>query len=168
MAAKVKAWVWVVVAVVVLGIVGIIAMAAAGMYFFTRHIQMREASPVIAARSFDEVKARFAQQKPLIELDDDGDFLRSNIDRERPADPPPPLDAMHVMVYDPDDGKVVNVSIPWWILRLQKGESVINLNGRDMNLDDLKITIEDLERLGPTLIVDHKSPRGDRVLVWSQ
>ena len=167
MAGKVKTWVWVVIAIAVTGILGIIAMAAAGMYFFTRHIQMREASPVIAARSFDEVKARFAGQKPLIELDDRGDFRRSNLQRERPTNPPP-LDAMHVMVYDPDDGKVVNVSIPWWLMRLQKGESVINFNGRDMNLEDLKITIEDLERFGPTLIVDHKSPSGERVLVWSQ
>lgn len=167
MAGKVKTWVWVVVAIFAIGILGLIAMAAAGMYFFTRHIQMREASPVIAARSFDEVKGRFAKQKPLIELDEDGEFLRSHLDRDRPANPPP-IDAMHVMVYDPDDGKVVSFSIPWWIMRLQKRESVINLNGRDMNLEDLKITIDDLERFGPTLIVDHKSPQGERVLVWSQ
>jgi hypothetical protein len=167
MAAKVKTWVWVVIAIVVIGILGLIAMAAASMYFFTRHIQMREASPAVAARSFDDVRARFARQKPLIELDDRGDFLRSNLERERPANPPA-LDAMHVMAYDPDDGKVVTFSIPWWLMRLQKGDSVINLDGRDMNLEDLKITIEDLEQFGPTLIIDHKSPGGERVLVWSQ
>ena len=66
------------------------------------------------------------------------------------------------------DGKVVTFSIPWWLMRLQKGDSVINLDGRDMNLEDLKITIEDLEQFGPTLIIDHKSPGGERVLVWSQ
>ena len=41
MAGKVKTWVWVVVAVVVLGILGIIAVAGAGIYFFSRHIQTR-------------------------------------------------------------------------------------------------------------------------------
>lgn len=167
MAGKVKTWVWVVVAIVGLGILGIIAMAAASMYYFSKHVQMREASPAVAARSFDEVKARFATQKPLIELDDDGDFMRSNLDRERPAHPAG-LGAMHVMVYDPDDGKVFTFSIPWWLVRLQKGERAINFNGRDMDLEHLKITVEDLERLGPTLIVDHKSRGGERVLVWSQ
>ncbi len=167
MAGKVKTWVWVVIAIVVIGILGIIAMAAAGMYFFSRHIQMREASPVVAARTFDEAKARFAKQKPLIELDDRGEFLRSNVQRERPSHPPA-LEAMHMMAYDPDDGKVVSFSIPWWLMRLRKGESVINFGGRDMDLEDLKITIEDLEQFGPTLIIDHKSPSGDRVLVWSQ
>jgi hypothetical protein len=32
----------------------------------------------------------------------------------------------------------------------------------------LKLTVEDLERFGPTLIVDHRSSSGERVLVWSQ
>jgi len=80
----------------------------------------------------------------------------------------PIVEAIHVMAYDPDDSRVVNVSIPFWLMRLQRGGSVINFNGNDMNLEDLKITIEDLERFGPTLIVDHKSPDGERVLVWSQ
>jgi hypothetical protein len=167
MAGKVKTWVWVVVAIVVLGVVGIIAMAAAGMYYFTRHIQMQEASPAVAARGFDDVRARFANQKPLIELDEHGDFLRSNLERTRP-DNPPRLDAMHIMVYDADEGKVITFSIPWWLMRLQKGESVINFDGRDMNLEDLKLTIDDLERYGPTLILDHRNRGGERVLVWSQ
>jgi hypothetical protein len=167
MAGKVKTWVWVVIAIVVIGIVGIIAMAAAGMYYFTRHIQMREASPVVAARSFEEVKARFANQKPLIELDEHGDFLRSNLQRARPENPPA-IDAMHMMVYEPDEGKIINFSIPWWLMRLQRGESVINFGGRDMNLEDLKLTIDDLEGFGPTLIVDHQNRNGERVLVWSQ
>jgi hypothetical protein len=37
-----------------------------------------------------------------------------------------------------------------------------------MDLEDLRLTVEDLERYGPTLIVDHKAPDGDRVLVWSK
>jgi hypothetical protein len=37
-----------------------------------------------------------------------------------------------------------------------------------MNLEDLKLTIDDLEHFGPTLIVDHQNRRGERVLVWSQ
>lgn len=167
MAGKVNTWVWVVIAIVVVGILGIIAMAGAGVYFFTRHVRTTQASPAVASRSFDEVRERFASQKPLIEIDDHGEFVRSNIERDRPANPPV-LEAIHVLAYDPHDGRVVDVSIPFWLIRLQRGESVINFNGRDMNLEDLKITVEDLERFGPTLIVDHRSRAGGRVLVWSQ
>ena len=46
--------------------------------------------------------------------------------------------------------------------------ATIDLNGKHMNLEDLKLTVEDLERFGPTLIVDHRNATGERVLVWSQ
>ena len=38
----------------------------------------------------------------------------------------------------------------------------------DVDLAKLKLTVEDLEHFGPTLIVDHKDRSGARVLVWSQ
>ena len=37
-----------------------------------------------------------------------------------------------------------------------------------MDLEDLKLTVADLERYGPTLIIDQTSADGNRVLVWSQ
>jgi hypothetical protein len=46
--------------------------------------------------------------------------------------------------------------------------TTIDFNGNKMNLEDLKLTVEDLERFGPALIVDHRSGSGERVLVWSQ
>ena len=46
--------------------------------------------------------------------------------------------------------------------------TTIDLNGKHMDLEDLRLTAEDLERFGPTLIVDHRNTSGERVLVWSQ
>jgi len=37
-----------------------------------------------------------------------------------------------------------------------------------MNLEDLRLRVEDLERYGSALVVDHQSPDGERVLVWSE
>jgi hypothetical protein len=167
MAGKVKTWIWVVIAIVVLGILGIVAMAGAGLYFASQHIRTHEASPASAARDFEEVKKQFATQKPLIELDERGRFLHSNTDREPPPNAKAP-DAVYVMAFDPDDGRVVRLSIPFWLLRLKSGNQTIDFNGRRMDLEDLKLTVEDLERFGPTLIVDHKDRGGERVLVWSQ
>jgi hypothetical protein len=72
------------------------------------------------------------------------------------------------MAFDPDDGRVVTLTIPFWLLRLKMRGATIDLNGRSMDLEDLRLTVEDLERFGPTLIVDFTSPDGERVLVWSQ
>jgi hypothetical protein len=167
MAGKVKTWVWVVVAIVVLGILGVVAMAGVGLYFFSQHVHTKVTSPASAAREFEEVSARFTGQKPLIELDDRGHLLRSNTKRPTPAKTRP-LDALHVLVFDPDDGRIVRITIPFWLLRLKMRGTTIDFNGNRMDLEDLKLTVEDLERWGPTLIVDQRSERGERVLVWSQ
>jgi hypothetical protein len=71
------------------------------------------------------------------------------------------------MAFDPDDARVVRVEIPFWLLRL-KLRGGIDFNGRRMELDDLKLTVEDLERYGPALVVDHQGSSGERVVVWSQ
>ena len=167
MAGKVRTWVWVVVAVVVIGILGVIAMAGVGIYFFTQHIDTRAASPSNAAREFEQVLKRYEGQKPLIELDARGRFKRANTDRQPPLEARPP-ETVYVMAFDPDDGQIVRLSIPFWLLRLQTGGHTINFNGSQMDLEDLKLSVEDLERFGPTLIVDHREESGERVLVWSQ
>jgi hypothetical protein len=168
MAGKVKTWVWVVVGVIVAGILGIVAIAAASIYYVSRHVDTREVSPAMASREFDEVRARFASQKPLIELDERGDLVRTNPDRPAQKNPKSP-EQIHVLAFDSREGRMVRVTIPFWLLRLKVGGTTIDLNrGGKMDLEDLKLSVEDLERFGPTLIVDHSSRDGERVLVWSQ
>ena len=165
MAGKVKTWVWVVLGIVLLGILTLVAVAAVGVYFATQNFEMHEAPPATASREFEEIKEKFADQKPLIELDRRGRLERTNPDR--PAQDRRP-DKLYVLAFDPDDGRVVRVTVPFWLLRLKTGGARIDFNGRRMDLDDLKLSVEDLERYGPTLIVDHTSEDGERVLVWSQ
>jgi hypothetical protein len=74
---------------------------------------------------------------------------------------------LYVLAFDPDDERIVKVTIPFWLLRL-KPRGTVDFNGGKLELEDLKLSVEDLERFGPTLIVDHKATSGERVLVWSQ
>ena len=166
MAAKVKTWVWVVVGIFVAGILLVIAMAGAGFYFISQNIKATKVSASTATSEFDSVRAQFTGQKALIELDDRGNFLRSNTDRPAPLNPRAP-DRLYVLAFDPDDGSLVRLSIPFWLLRM-KMHGTIDVGGRNMELEDLKLTVEDLERFGPTLVLDQKNEGGDRVLVWSQ
>lgn len=167
MAGKVKTWVWVVLGVVVVCVLCVVAMAGVGIYYFSKHVQTRAASPANAAHDFEQIKLRFAGQKPLIELDEHGRYLRSNTDRTPPPNASPP-ESINVMAFDPDEGRIVRVSVPFWVVRMKMRGATIDLNGRHMNLEDLRLTAEDLERYGPTLIIDHRNPNGERVLVWSQ
>jgi hypothetical protein len=166
MAGKIKTWVWVVAAIVAICSLGAVAGAGMGYYLFTKHCDTKVTSPASAAVEFEQVTAQFVGQKPLIELDERGRFLRANPDRPGRPDMRRP-DQLYVLAFDPDDERIVKVTIPFWLLRL-KARGTIDFNGGQLELEDLKLTVEDLERFGPTLIVDHKSTGGERVLVWSQ
>ena len=165
MAGKVKAWVWIVVGVVVLGILGVIAMAAAGLWFVKSHVNVRSSTQAVASADFQTIRARFANQKPLIELDERGNFLHANTDR--PTNPQRP-ETLTILAFDSHDEKVVRVELPFWLLRLKRGGSRFEVGGNNVDLAKLRLTVEDLERFGPTLILDQKDTDGSRVLVWTQ
>jgi hypothetical protein len=167
MAVKVRTWVWIVIGLVVLGILCVLAVAGVGFYMFTQHVDTKVVSRSDANQEFDAIRARFTGQRALIELDERGRFLRSNPDR----DPKPGVkvpDQLYVLAFDPDDERIVKVTIPFWLLRFKSHGTTIDFDGGRMGLEDLKLTVEDLERFGPTLIVDHQGMHGERVLVWSQ
>jgi hypothetical protein len=168
MAGKVRTWVWVVVGVIVVGILGIVAMAGLGFFFFSQHFETEAASPTTAAREVAEVKARFGDAKPLIELDSGGRFVRSNVAERAAAKAERTPENLHILAFDPDDERVVRLTIPFWLLRFKSRGAQIDFNGRKMNLEDLKLSVEDLERYGPALIIDHAGDDGEHVLVWSQ
>ena len=167
MAGKVKTWVWVVVGLFLCGLLFLVAVGAMGYYFVRRTIDTEQVTATAAAAEFDSVRSRFSKQKPLIELDENGEFLRANTDREPPPNAPRP-ETLIVMAHDPDDGGLVRVRLPFWLLRMNPESAKINFGGDSVNLEDLKLTVKDLERYGPSLVLDQRSRGGDRVLVWTE
>jgi hypothetical protein len=154
---------------IILGIVGfillcIIAFAAFGLYFVSHNLNMEKATVAEADRSFDEVRGRF-KETPIITLDDRKRVTLSRRPPDRPTGEKPQV--MHVMAYDHEDARIVRVTIPFWLLRL--GREKIRLGtGEDIQFEQLHITAEELERYGPSLLLDHRDRHGKRVLVWTQ
>jgi hypothetical protein len=60
------------------------------------------------------------------------------------------------------------VDLPFWLLRFKMRGNRIDLGNSNVDFAKLRLTVEDLERFGPTLILDQKDTDGSRVLVWSQ
>jgi hypothetical protein len=165
-----KTWISVVIAVVI--ILGMLAAAAIGgtAYFFARHIHAEPAETADAAREFETARGRFSGQPALIEIrrDDEPLLHKELIKSETPGKP---LETLRVLAYDPDDEKLVRVSIPFWLLRLApsgKRMSFLSDNGIDFDSERVHLTLDDLERRGPGLILDHKDRRGSLVLVWTE
>jgi hypothetical protein len=163
--ARVKTWVWVVVGIVTMGILGVIAMAAAGLWFVKSHVAITATTSAAATADFQTIRDRFANQPPLIELDDRGNLLHANTDRAAGSSRPETLD---IMVFDPKDDRVIRIEIPFWLLRLKLRDTRIDVGHSNLDLAKLRLTVDDLERFGPTLLVDHHDADGARVLVWSQ
>jgi uncharacterized membrane protein len=163
-------WVWAVIIVVALFVIGILAMAGAGVYFVTRQVQITTAAPADADQRFAEARERFKDAKPLIELDRDGEVLRSRLEEAQDArtGPTTSLDALHILAWDADDERIVDVAVPFWLLRLNRGPIGQFDDAGGLRRANLRITAEDLERIGPALLVDHRDPEGGRVLVWTQ
>ena len=162
---KVPTWVWIVVGVVTLGILCVITLAAAGLWFVRSHVNVQPTTVAAATTDFQTIRERFANQKPLIELDDHGNFVHANTDRPNGTKQP---DSLNVMAFDAREEHVVRVEIPFWILRLKTRGTLVDVGSGNIDLQKLRLTVDDLQRFGPTLIVDHKDMNGSRVLVWSQ
>jgi hypothetical protein len=166
-----KTWISVLIAVVIC--VGILAVAAVGgtAFFFSRHINTKFVEPANADTEFAQARARFAGQQPLIEMTrGDEPRLHRELVPENGAKAVP-LTSLRVLAYDTDAGKLINVSVPFWLLRLAPGNkrlSFLNDNGIDFDSERVRLTLEDLERRGPGLMLDHKDRRGAKVLIWTE
>ena len=80
--------------------------------------------------------------------DDEPMLHRETIPKEMPA---AKLDTLRVLAYDTRANKLVNVSIPMWLLRMAPTNkfSFMKDNGIDFDSDRVHITLDDLERRGP-------------------
>ena len=163
-----RTWVSVVIAAVI--IVDILAVSAVGgtAYFIYRHVHTEFTPNDSAGQQFAAARARFAGQQPLIEIrkDDQPVLHRELIPKTMPA---AKLDTLRVLAYDTHAGKMVNVSIPMWLLRMAPNKfSFLNDNGIDFDSDRVHMTLDDLERRGPGLLLDQADRRGSQVLVWTE
>ena len=165
-----RTWVSVLIASVI--IVGILAAAAVGgtAFFIYRHVQTQFTPSENAEQRFHETRARFTGQQPLLQIRHDDD--RPILNHQALSGPPSrvKLERLRVLAYDRHEGKLVNVSIPFWLLRLAPSNKVSFLsdNGIDFDAERVHLTLEDIERRGPGLILDQTDRRGSQVLVWTE
>jgi hypothetical protein len=165
-----KTWISILIAAVI--IVGVLAVTAVGgtAYFIYRHVHTQFVPTDTAARQFQDARARFAGQQPLLEMrkgEDEPVLHREVIPKAMPA---ARLDALRVLAYDTRANKLVNVSIPMWLLRLAPTDkfSFLNDNGIDFDSERVHLTLDDLERRGPGLLLDQTDRKGSQVLVWTE
>jgi hypothetical protein len=152
---------------IVLGVLILLVIVGLGSaaWLFMRSFEVGKADAASATQQFDAIRARFAGVTPVLEVRDEDPVIA----RRPPAVATGPrLSTMHVLAWDPDDDELVRIDVPFWLLRLKSGPIEIASDHIRVSDDDLGITVEELERFGPTLILDQATREGGRVLIWTE
>jgi hypothetical protein len=162
-----KTWIWIIVGVIGTCVLLLMAVAGAGIYFVSSRIHTKTATTGDAFKQFDAARAAFKDQRPLIEVDAlDAPRITKPL-ASFPTSPTKPQELL-VMAWNPDDERVVQVSMPFWLLKLGGRNMDFGNQGHGLNLDRLNLDIQELERIGPMLVLDLRAPSGQRVIVWTK
>lgn len=115
-----------------------------------------------ATEAFEEIRRMFPGRTPLVTI---GDIRRGDVRVNRVESAPrKKVDALHFIFWSPDDQKIVRGQAPPWVVRLRV--SVLGIG--DWSFSDLNVTLEDIERYAPGILLDFKTSDGEQVLVWAR
>jgi hypothetical protein len=142
----------------------VIAVGAVGVWVATSLVDNQSMDQSAAARTLDEVRAQFAGAQPVVDLRPDGPVLL----RHPPETKPAPLKTLHVLRWNVQDEEMTRVDVPFSLLRMTDSPFDVSLEPDATGLRvSTSLHVDDIERYGPTLLVDDTLPDGGRVLVWS-
>lgn len=159
-----KTWVSILIAGVI--ITGVLAVAVVGgtVLFFYRHIDAHFTGPQNADQTFADTRAQFAGQQPLVEVTNADEPV---IHRDA-SGPRHQIQALHALLYDERTGKLTRVNVPGWLLRLMSAGGRLRIANVGAFDDEAKLTLDDLERHGPGVVLDVREPHGAQVLIWTE
>jgi hypothetical protein len=162
-----KTWIWVLVGAAGVGVVALLAVAGSGIYFVSHHIQAERSTGPDALRAFDTALGSLSGTRPLYELDPSDQPRLTRPLAEWPAGSRRP-DTLWMLAWDPEQGRLIHVSLPLWIFRMGHRKMPVVRDGHGFDLERLNLDIDELERIGPALVFDFRNQDGVRVLVWTQ
>lgn len=161
-----RTWLWILLGVFAFLFVLAIGGAAFTAYWVSSHLEFVETPAPDAAKSFDEIRARFPGQRPLIEFQD-GD--RGTINANETTTPSSvKLSTLHIIAFDDGEGRLVKVDVPFWLLRLKSGPIAFSSYASGFDDEKVRLRVEDIERRGPGIVLDLAHAREGRVLIWAE
>ena len=138
--------------------------------FYLRHHESRPASAQTAEAEFRELRARFADQQPLLDM------------RERRARTEAgasgasgPLRSFHTVIFDTRGGqRLVHITVPHWFARQFAGHGnqfrwlgqLTFLDDTEFDPEAIQLSLAQVEKRGPGLIADYRHPNGGQFISW--
>lgn len=162
-------WRWLV--PLLLGI-GFLALCGIGFssYLFSSWTEVRPLEYAEAMAEFDLARSRTGGGPSYLTISPEGSLeLRTDLEGPEPV----PIEILHLLAWSPDSEKLLQIEFPFWFVRVKMSDTV-NLGtvtaalAQDWENLQLKVSVEELERRGPGLILDHRREDGARILLWTE
>jgi len=155
------------------GVVGVVAVAAivgAGVWFVVSHRTSVAASVQQADVEFSSLRARFADQQPLLDMS-----------HREAAEPPTgsrrslPLRTFHTVIFDTRGGqRLVRIDVPYWFARRFAGRDrefvwlgqLTFLDDTEFDSEPIRLSLDQVDRRGPGLVAYCGHQGGGRFISW--
>jgi hypothetical protein len=153
---------------------GIVIVAFAtvrvGLGFFISHHQSSPVSEQSAESEFSQLRKRFSYQQPLIDMS-----IRHVSETPAIGQSVEPLHTFHTVIFDTRGSqRIVHIMVPFWFARLfadRNGEfkwlgQLTFLDDTEFDGEAIRLSLDQLERRGPCLIIDYQHPSGGQFISW--
>jgi hypothetical protein len=148
----------------------VLSLVVAAVGFIVSHRTSVTASPRSAESEFAELRTRFAGQQPLLDMG-----ARRVSEPSREPQTATALRSFHSVIFDTRGGqRVVRIAVPYWFARLyadRRGDfrwlgQLTFLDDTEFDPEAIRLSLDQLERHGPGLIVDYRHPTGGQFIAW--
>jgi hypothetical protein len=154
---------------VVMGVTMAFVVLIAGTAFFFHHHRSEKVSAHVAEAEFQTVRARFADQRPLLDMHD-----RRPVNDVGGPQPGAPLHSFNTIIFDTrGDQRIVRIKVPYRFARFFGRGAGFRWLGQLTFLDDtefdpepIQLSLAQVERHGPGLMVDYRHPSGGQFIAW--
>lgn len=157
-------------------IVGL-AVLFIGVWWASSLYQSEQADQMRADAAFVEIRARFPGIEPAFQIRNGRLVIPRQAAAVTSSTTPA---AVHMLVWQPRERMLSRVTLPLWVSKIATEplplEALTGVGEQGLGAileaqrrgSELNVRISDLERYGPTLLLDGTTPDGKQVLMWNQ
>jgi len=148
----------------------VVVVTGAAIWFVVGHRETASVSASVAEVEFAQIRSRFSHQQPLVDMS-----IRRPVTPSPAATAAKPLRTFHTVVFDTrGSARIVRISVPYWVARYYaRHDGSFRWLGELTFLDDtefdpeaISVSLDQLERRGPGLVVDYRRPSGGQFVSW--
>ena len=141
-----------------------------GFWFFLSHRDAMAISAQLAEVEFSQLRARFDTQQPLVDMN-----RREASEMPVVSQGVTPLRSFHTVIFDTRGGpRIVRITVPYWFARRFAGRDgefrwlvqLTFLDDTEFDPEAIHLSLNQLERRGPGLVVYYQHHEGGQFISW--